>query len=85
MIFYIRVACQESARAGNGETFVVEEPLDFKNSFDVFAAVEAMAAGTLYRLQRGKLRLPVTQHEGLCRGKATDFADAEESFFREQR
>jgi len=68
MIFYIRVACQESARAGNGETFVVEEPLDFKNSFDVFAAVEAMAAGTFHRLERGKFRSPVAQDECLCRG-----------------
>src|SRR5271163_3244296 len=32
------------ARAGDGETFFVEQALDFENGFDVFAAVEAMAA-----------------------------------------
>jgi hypothetical protein len=64
------------ARAGDGEALFVEEALDFENSFDVFAAVKAMAAGALYRLQHGKFGFPIAQDEGLCGRQAADFADA---------
>src|SRR5580704_2874774 len=65
------------ARSGDRKTFVVEQALDFENGFDVFAAVEAMAAGTLHGLQHGKLGFPIAQDEGLGGGQAADFADAE--------
>ena len=59
---------QMFAGANDGEAFVVEETLDFEDRFDVFAAVEAMAAGTFYRLKRGELRFPVAQDESFCGG-----------------
>jgi hypothetical protein len=66
---------------GNRETFLVEEALDFENGFDVVAAVEAMAAGTFYRLQRRKFAFPVTQDEGFGRRQTAYFADAEKALF----
>ena len=83
VIFRIRVARQESARARNGETFVVKETFDLENGFDVFAAIEAVTAETFHRLQRGKFGFPVTEDESFGRSEAADFADAEKRFFRE--
>ena len=59
---------QMLAGANDGEAFVVEQALDFEDGFDVFATVEAMAAGTFYRLERGKFGFPVAQDESLCGG-----------------
>jgi hypothetical protein len=59
---------QMLAGADDGETFVVEQALDFKDGLDVLATVKAMAAGTFHRLKRGKFRFPVTQDESFCRG-----------------
>jgi hypothetical protein len=56
------------AGADDGEAFVVEEALDFEDCFDVFATIETMAAGTFYRLERGKFRFPVAQDESFCGG-----------------
>ena len=67
------------ARAGDGESFLVQQALDFENGLDVFAAVEAMAVGALHRLQHGKFGFPVAQDEGLGGRQAADFADAEEA------
>jgi hypothetical protein len=64
------------ARAGDGEALFIEQALDFENGFDVFAAIEAMAAGTLHRLQHGKFGFPIAQDEGLGGRQAADFADA---------
>ena len=64
------------ARAGDRKTFVVEQALDFENGFDVFAAIEAMAAGAFHRLEHGKFGFPIAQDEGLGGGQAADFADA---------
>lgn len=38
------------ARADNSKTFIVEKALDFKNCFNILAAIQPMAAGTFYRL-----------------------------------
>ena len=46
------------ARAGDCKAFVVEQALDFENRLDVFAAIEAMSAGTLHRLQAWEIRFP---------------------------
>jgi hypothetical protein len=56
------------AGADDGETFVVKKTLDFENGFDVLAAIEAMAAGAFYRLERGKFCFPVAQDESFGRG-----------------
>src|SRR5690348_9601303 len=66
------------ARARNGEAFFVEQALDFENGFDVFAAVKAMAGGSLHRLQRGNFLLPITQDECFGTRQAAYLADAEE-------
>jgi hypothetical protein len=84
-ILDVRVSCQESARASDGKTFVVEQALNLKNRFDVFTAVQPMPTGTFHRLQCGKFRLPVAQHKRLRRSKPAQFADAEKSFVRERR
>lgn len=81
----VGVAGKETPGPGDGKAFVIEQALDFKYGFDVFAAVQAMAAGALHRLQRGKFGFPVAQDEGLGRGEPADFADAEKRFFREGR
>ena len=65
------------ARAGDCKTFFVEQALDLENGFDVFAAVETMPAGTLYRLQHGKFSFPIAQDEGLGSRQAADLANAE--------
>src|ERR1700722_206007 len=84
-ILNLRVARKEPAGACDGEALVVKQALNFEDGFDVFTAIEAMAAGALHRLQRGKFGFPVAQDEGLGRGEATDFADAKKRFFREGR
>ena len=66
-----------AAGAGNREAVFVEQTLDFENRVDVFTAVEAVAGGGLYGLERGDFLLPVAQDEGLRPGEAADFADAE--------
>ena len=68
------------ARAGDRKTLVVEQALDFENGFDVFAAIEAMAARALHRLQHGKFGFPIAQDEGLGSRQAADFADANRLF-----
>src|SRR5947207_12584600 len=73
---------EKAARARDGESFVVEQPLDAEDHVHVILAVEAMAAGTLDRLQHGKLGFPVTQNERLEVRKAADFANAVEFFLR---
>ena len=70
------------AGAGNRETFLVEQALDFENGFDVVAPIEAMAARTFYRLQRGEFGLPVAQNESFRRRETAYFADAEKALFR---
>jgi len=70
------------AGANDGETLVIEKALDLENSFDVLAAIKAVAAGALHGLKRRKLRFPVAQDESLRRGQAAYFSDAEETFVR---
>src|ERR1700693_5285815 len=53
------------ARACDSKTFFVEQALDFENRLDVFAAIQAMTAGALHRLQHGKFGFPIAQHERL--------------------
>ena len=70
------------AGADDRETLVIEKPLDLENGFDVLAAIKAVTAGTLHRLERGEFGFPVAQHESFCRGQTAHFADAEETFVR---
>ena len=65
------------ARAGDGETLFIEQALDLENGFDIFATIEAMAAGTFHRLQHGKFGFPIAQDEGLGGRQAADFTDTE--------
>src|ERR1700735_4878193 len=70
------------SRTRDCEPFLVEQPLDLENSFDIFATIQAMTARAFHRLQHGKFRFPVAQHESLCRRQPADFADAEETLLR---
>src|SRR5713226_7941413 len=73
---------QMAARTGDGKPFVVQQPLDAPDHFDVFAAIHAVPRGGLHRLQHRKLRLPVAQDEGLRVGQAADLADAKQFLLR---
>ena len=66
----------------DGKTLLIEEALDFENGLDIFAAVEAMSAGALHRLQRGEFAFPEAQDESLGFRQTADFADAEQALFR---
>ena|ERR1700723_11301 len=79
----VGVPRKKSAGAGDGEALVVKQALNFEDGFDVFTAVEAVAAGALHWLQCGKFGFPVAQDEGLSRGETANFADAKKRFFRE--
>src|SRR5712692_11802592 len=70
---------QVPASAGDGEPFVVEQPLDLQHGFDVLAAVEPVAFGTFHRLEHREFGLPVAQHEGLGGGQPAHLADAEKA------
>ena len=85
VVFDVGVARQKSARAGDSEAFVVEQALNLENSFDVLAAIQAMATGAFHRLQRGEFGLPVTKNEGLGCCEPAHFTDAEKSLFRKLR
>jgi len=74
--------CEVLARARNRKAFFVEQALDFKDCFDILAAVKAVAAGALYRLKRWELGLPIAQDEGFRRRQAADFPDAKETLLR---
>src|SRR5437016_2083972 len=74
---------QKAARSRDGESFVVEQPLDAENHVHVILAVEAMAAGALDRLQHGELGFPITQIERFQVREAADFANAVEFFLRD--
>ena len=71
------------ARAGDSESFVVEQALDLENGFDVFAAIQAVAAWAFNRLQRGKFGFPIAKDERFGRGDAADFTDAEKTLRRQ--
>jgi hypothetical protein len=75
------VAAEMFAGTDDGEAFVVEQALDFVDGLDVFAAIEAVAAGALDGLQHRKFGLPVAEDECLGVGDAAHFANTEESFF----
>src|SRR5258708_32597787 len=76
------VLAQKPARARDGESFIVEQPLDAEDHVNVILAVEAMSAGALDRLQHGEFGFPVTQHERFEVREAADFANAVEFFLR---
>ena len=78
-------AGQMLARARNGEALFIEQALDFENRLDILAAIEAVAAGALDRLERGEFCLPESQHEGLGGRQAADFADAEQTLLGNRR
>src|SRR3989338_2086800 len=63
------------ARAGDGETLLVEQPLDGEHGLDVLAAVDSLAVLALGGLEARELGLPVAQHVGLDLGQRRHFAD----------
>jgi len=73
---------QEPPRSRDGESFVVEQPLDAEDHVHIFLAVEAMAAGAFDGLEHGKLGFPIAQNEWFQVRQAADFADAVEFFLR---
>jgi len=73
------------ARSGNREAFFVQEALDLQNGFNVFPAIEAMAARAFDRLQGWKLGFPETEHERLGFGEAAYLTDAEKTLLRNFR
>src|SRR5207245_6211646 len=52
---------QMAARAGDGEPFVVQQPLDAEDHVDVLLAINTAARLVFRRLQHGKLGFPVAQ------------------------
>ena len=80
-----RLIAQVAPRAGNRESFVVQQPLDDEDRIDVFTAIQPVPLGTLHRLEHGKLRLPIAQHKRLGRGQAADLADPEQVLGRNGR
>src|SRR5271165_2890976 len=71
---------QVASRAGYGKTFVVQQALDLQHHLHIRRAIQAMAACAFHRLQHGKLRLPVAEHERFQVRHAADFADAVKLF-----
>src|SRR5467141_4461890 len=68
--------------ARDGESLVVEQPLDAKDHVHVVLAVETVAAGALDRFKHGEFGFPVAQDERFQIRQAADFADAVEFFLR---
>jgi len=52
---------QMLAGAGNGESFVIKQALDFKSSFDIISAVHALPGAAFRGLELRKLSLPEAQ------------------------
>src|ERR1700726_4327601 len=73
---------QMFASSDDGETFVVEEALNFENCFNVLAAIQAMPTRAFHGLERRKFRLPVAQDKRFCGSQAADFAYAEQTLVR---
>src|SRR2546426_10535072 len=73
---------QKPPRARDGESFVVQQPLDAEDHVHVVLAVKAMAAGTLDRFEHREFGFPVTQNERLQVRQTADFANAVEFFLR---
>jgi hypothetical protein len=69
-------------RARDGETFVVEQPLDAEDHIHIILAVEATAPGAFQRLEHWEFRFPVAKHKRFQIRQAADFADAVEFFLR---
>src|SRR5260370_11444336 len=76
------VLAQMPPRARDGESFVVEQPLDAEDHVHIILAVETVTAGALDRLQHGEFRFPVPKDERFQIRQAADFADAVEFFLR---
>src|SRR5579859_747094 len=70
------IFAEMAASSGDGETFVVEQALNFEHQVDIFLAIHAMSGRTLDRLEHGEFAFPIAQDEGLEFGEAADFADA---------
>ena len=64
------------ARAGDGESFVVEQLLDAHHALNVATPVHALPGAALDRLELRKLRLPEAQHVGRQPAQPGNLADA---------
>src|SRR5258708_6601321 len=76
------VLAEMPPRTRDGESFVVEEPLDAEDHIHVVLAVEPTAAGAFQRLKHGEFGFPVTKDERCQIRQAAGFADAVEFFLR---
>jgi hypothetical protein len=65
------------AGAGNGESFLVKQPLDMQHVFNVFAAIHSLPGTAFNRLQLRKFRLPKAQNVGWKPTEAGYFANPE--------
>src|SRR5450432_1034824 len=72
------------AGPGDGKAFLIEQPLDVQNVFDVFTAIHALPGGALHRLQLRKLRLPKSQNVSRQMAEPGNLADAEIKFVGDQ-
>ena len=70
------------AGAGDGETAVVKQALDFQNHLDIFTAVDAMPGFALLRRKARELAFPKAENEGFHPGEFAHFADLEKQFVR---
>src|SRR5690606_22634524 len=71
------VARQLLASTGNGEALVVKQAADLADDDDVMPLVVTPVATALYRLELGKLLLPVTQNVRLDAAQLGNFPDRE--------
>jgi len=76
------VLAEMPPRARDGESLVVEQPLDAEDHIHIVLAVETVSAGALDRLEHRELSFPVAEDERFQVRQAADFADAVEFFLR---
>jgi len=56
---------QMPPRTRNRKSLVIQQPLNPQHHLHIFLTVKPVPARTLYRLQHGKLRLPIPQNKRL--------------------
>src|SRR5580704_19277875 len=69
-------------RAGDGETFVVQQALNREDSIQILAAIQPVPLRTLDWLEHREFRLPVAQHKRLRGSQPARFADPEQALGR---
>jgi hypothetical protein len=82
-LFLSQFTLEDLTGTGDGVALFVEEGLDAEGSFDVAAAIEALACATFVRFEVGKFAFPETEDVGRDVAETRDFADAEVELVRD--